>query len=570
MLLKSDISKSGGSLYANFFLYLLVALVSYGLLNFVLTKNTLSPLHQDDYLVLGAGYEKLRWLVERPASTNLAYFMGQMGPTFSFALLNFFTATVPALVLYFVCRLLRFKIGWVLAICFGLMVFSHEAAFEHGKYLGLITNLTSHFFGCLALVILLLARQKPMLLFDTCAVIAYGLSVFAKEDFLLPPLLFLFYLGADLYYPPAGKTIEVIDDRVAQKKWLLRISGYFLVLACASVLFGFLVANPFLAGAAGQLGDTAHYAVNVSPVVLIAAFLKLTVGYAPWHTTAGVLAVIALGLTWKGRRREILTLTAMILCLILPYAVIPNHVFVYRVFAWLPWLSALSVVAIGYFFNAPSSGVVTKTAARLFALLMLALVFLYGYDENSRSPLLVEWSEDVLAPIPPLNPSLTDLKLRLATEFEPVRTFISPYIQSVSEYVDEHVDVTRRLMVAEWYEGAQQMNKALLNSILANKALLNNEPVVGVVGVVGLSPWSNNDGGYLRKRLGFRNHWIVFVDKSTMYFTIKDFESSTYLSVASSRKLCERPALLIMKFDSTGMGRPVRARELCNSGEASK
>ena len=113
----------------------------------------------------------------------------------------------------------------------------------------------------------------------------------------------------------------------------------------------------------------------------------------------------------------------------------------------------------------------------------------------------------------------------------------------------------------------QNSNKQMVDSIFANKTNLAKEQVVGIVGVEGLSPWSNNDGAYLQKKLGFGNRWVVFVDKSTMFVTVRESAPSAYLSVVSSQRLCDQPGLLVMKFDSSGVGTPLRARDLCVPGE---
>lgn len=501
---KNNMRHEGSIFPLDFLRYFLVTTATYWLINFVLTPNTLSPLHQDDYVVLGAGYENLRWLVERPVSTNLAYFMGEMGQVFSFYLVNLLSAAIPAMVLYFVSQLFRVRLGWLSAAAFSIMVFSHLAAFEHGKYLGLITNLTSHFLGCLALIGLMHARQKPTLTSNVLAVIAYGLSVFAKEDFLLPPLLLLVYFGADLYYQGADSTPKAKVDKAREKKWWLKITLWFIALAGASILFSLLVRNPFLAGVVGQVGNAAHYAVSFHPSVLIAAFLKLTFEYSRWQTIAGGLTAIVLGVFWRERRRELLLLAAIVFCLILPYALIPNHIFPYRVFAWLPWLSALVVMGVPLLWRGEIAVFSGRKTAKAFAFALFLVPFLIGY-----------------------------------------------------------LDRTPRLMVAGWYESAQRSNKQILDSLVANKALLGNEEVVGIVGVESLSPWSNTDGSYLRKKLGFGNRWVVFVDKSSMFYTINEHTAPAYLSVFSSQRLCEQPRLLVMKFDSSGVGTPLRAGDLC-------
>lgn len=495
-----------------FLRYVLVSLSTYWLINFLLSPNTLSPLHQDDYVVLGAGYENFRWSVERPVSTNLAYFMGQMGASFSFALLNLLTAALPAMVLYFFTHLLRVRIGWFLAAAFSVMTFSHPAAFEHGKYLGLITNLASHFFGCLALIALLHVRRTPSFSNNAIAVVAYGLSVFSKEDFLLPPLLLLAYFGAELCYPRMHIAADDVIRQEHEKQWWGKISLWFIALAGASVLFSLLVRSPFLAGAVGQVGNSAHYAVSFDPSVLLAAFLKLTIMYSPWHTIAGVSSIIALSIAWKKRRRKLILLAAIVFCLILPYALISNHVFPYRVFAWLPWLSAPVVIVTALLWHGEIAMFSSRKTAKVFASILFLVPFLIGY-----------------------------------------------------------LDRIPRLRVADWYASAQQSNKQMIDSIVANKALLDKEEVVGVIGVEGLSPWSNNDGAYLQKKLGFGQPWIVFVDKSTMFFTIREsVTSSTYLSVISSQRLCERHGLLVMKFDSLGVGTPLRVEALCTAGEMNK
>lgn len=488
----------------DFLKYLIVASLTYWVFNFILIPNTLSPVHHDDYSVLGAGIESMRWFIERPISTNIAYFMGEMGATFAFGLLNFFTIAVPVMVLYFCTRLLEIKIGWVLATAFSVMTFSHLAAFEHGKYLGLITNLTSHFFGCLALIALVHARGKPSSLAGSLAVIAYGLSVFSKEDFLLPPLLLIAYLGAEIFFPRKVLPKDATKDQGDERRWWRKMSLLFVGVAGASFLFSLLVRNPFVAGAFGNLGAAAPYAVNFSPLIIWESFVKLAVKYSSWQALMASTAFIALWLTWKPRRRELLLLAMMVFSLILPYALISNHTFPYRVFAWLPWMSALVVVAAAFFWR----GEVCDQIARKVALLFGAIFF-------------------------------------------------------SSTLVVAYLDRLPRLMVAGWYETVQRTNQRMIEALLANKPMLDQEAEVGIVGVEGLSPWSKSNGAYLQKKLGFVNRWVVFIENNSIFFATNKSVPEAYISVLSSQRLCENPELLVMKFDASGAAVPVRAAELC-------
>lgn len=514
MWLENNASQERRIFFLDFLQYFLITSLIYWLINFVLTPNTLSPLHEDDYALLGTGYENFSLLKERPISTNIAYLMGEMGPTFSFSILNLLTIVVPGMVLYFFSQLLKTRLSWLLIVAFSVMVFSHHAAFEHGKYLGLITNLSSHFFGCFTLISLLHARQKQTLWSSVLPLITYGLSIFAKEDFLLPPLLLLIYFGADLYFPRKNTAIETVDISPIEKKWWLNISLCFAALVAVSILFNFLTKNFFLRGIIDPTENITAYAVSFSPTILIPSFLKLTFEYLFWQTFVGLLTIIALSVFWKERRREMLLLTVILFSLILPYALIPNNAPSYRIFAWLPWLSAPVVIAatllwygkIGKFFN--------RKTAKVFALLLFLIPFLIAY-----------------------------------------------------------LDHKPRQYVAIWYQAGQHANKLMLDSLLANKTLLDKEKVVGILNMHNLSPWSNggsnNHGSYLQKKLGFKNRWIIFVDKNTIFFTIGGSPLSNYLSVVSSQKLCDQPELLIMKFDSSGVGTPLRAKELCATNRAS-
>ena len=137
---------------------LLLAAAIYVLINVVLAPGGLYPVHQDDYHVLGAGFDRLRLLVagtvERPVSANLAYAMGGLGAGFAFAVLNALTVLVAVGALALLSRLLGVQLRWYAVMLFAVIAFNDVSAYEHGKYLGLITNLTSHGFGIGALLLM--------------------------------------------------------------------------------------------------------------------------------------------------------------------------------------------------------------------------------------------------------------------------------------------------------------------------------------------------------------------------------------------------------------------------------
>lgn len=481
-----------------FLVVLLAALLAHWMCSFVLVDNVLSPVHQDDYSILGATWRPMRWFIERPVSTNIARLLGELGGGWAFAAINLLTVLEPAAVAWLVFELLRVRLRLMAAAVFVLLVFAHSSALEHGKFLGLVTNLVSHGFGMAAMALLLADFRRPSPAMRILAAAAYALSAFAKEDFLLPPLLLAAYFGAEIRFPRGAAA-----PAWTQKHWL-QASGMLLGVAAASVAFNALVSNPFVSGSQPLLAS-APYAVDLRPASLARSALQLTYGYAWWETAAWQAALAVLALTWRGRRREVLLLAAITVSLILPYAVIPNRIIEYRAFAWLPWFAAAPALVAALAWGAPG-GPAVRIAGRLFALAVLA-------------------GSAVVASI-------------------------------------EH---QRLAQVATWYSGAQRLNRNILQTLEDNRSRITSEPVVGVVGVEGLSPWSNSDGAYLGK-LGFANRWIVYVNQANGYNSIRESDLTAYVQVSPIARLCARPDLPVVRFRADGTGVLERGSAVCAGG----
>lgn len=484
--------------------YFLVVVLIHLLVNFVFLNNTLSPLHQDDYFMLGAGFGDFKFPVERPVSTNLVFFMGGMGQNFSFFLVNFLTISIPILVLYFVSSLLNARIGLVGVLVFSAMTFFHLSTFEHSKFLGLITNLASHFFGCLTLVLLLHARQKLSWVLVLVSSFFYALSVFSKEDFVLPPLLFITYFILKLYLPVfegRAKNAMNIDDA---RKWVAIVALFFTSIALLSILYSVLFSNPFVAGAVGDLSGNSPYAVVIDSKVLFASLIKLTFEYALVPTGAFIAALIFVGVFSKTRRLESVFIFLFVFSLILPYALIPNRILPYRTFGWLSWFSAMFVVFLTLLWGGEFRRWIKDKFARFLAVFLVLLCALLTYMNRGTV-----------------------------------------------------------LNVANWYALNQDMNLHMLNTIQYHKDILDNERLVGVVGVSGLSPWSNNSGAFLKNKLGFSNRWVVFVDGSSIYYRVADFQEDSYINIVSADEICNLQQKLLIEFDASGKGILRYTSDLC-------
>lgn len=462
---------------------------------FILTPNTLSPVHQDDYSVLAGTWRDLRLFIERPISTDIAMLLGQGGAGVAFGVLNLLTVVVPALALVFAFELLRLRLNLWLSLVFAAMVYSHAAALEHAKFLGLITNLLSHLFGICTLLIILRAWRSRSIPLGTAGAVTFALSVFSKEDFILPPLLLLLYCVADAWSKRA--TVAALHDRQVLQAICVRVGAVLL----AFVLFTVVIKNPFVHGAIDPAGSQGAYAVDLSLPVVIKSIDQLTFGFARESTLVGLASLLLLAM-WPGRFREALLLLLITCSVVLPYALIPNRLMEYRPFGWLPWFASASV------------------------LLSAALWHIRG-----------DWHWIRIARIAALTVCGAPL--------------------TVAGMQDE-----RRLMVAVWYARAQQGNERIIQELLKVKPRLDHERVVGVAGLDGLSPWSRTDAGYLRRKLGFKQQWVVFVDQPNAYYSIHDEDEMAPVRVTLSRNLCGFGSLLVVRFEGESATLH-RAADLC-------
>lgn len=486
--------------------FLLLAAV-YVLINFVLTRHSLSPVHQDDYLALGHGFEDMRALISRPVSTNFIYLMGALGPAVAYPLLALMTLAVPFLVLRFIQKLFDARFGTAAVVLFGAVAFSHMSALEHTKFLGLFTNLTSHFFGLLALLLILDAWRGRSLAKASLAVASYAASAFAKEDFILPPLILLGLLVFE-----EMRATRVTRPGFPLSRWSFVFGGAVGLAALAAIAFNFFLSNnPFVSGIAEAAHTSDPYAVAIEPVALAKAFAKLTFGFIP---VPSLLAIAGLAAAWCARpkaRLGLLAFAAMLVALILPYALIPNNMPDYRVFSWLSWFGGATVLGI-------------------------------------------LWAGDRL-----LGARRTMLRTALV---------VVPLVLALGVFAQAN---PQRQAVAGWYRAQQRTNEAMIVSLRQHRHLIAREDVVGIVGIDALSPWSNTDAQFLNRKLYFDNKWIVFVDKDSMFFQIDPIvggkvasaHGRRFITVQQTARICTMPELLVLSFDVSGNATPMRAREWC-------
>jgi hypothetical protein len=247
-----------------------------------------------------------------------------------------------------------------------------------------------------------------------------------------------------------------------------------------------------------QLTSVGAHAVVLSP----GSVLRLLWRYAastPY--LAGVSALFCLAVllgmaSLPERRRPVLLCLAVGLSVIAPYTVLPNHFFRYYAFAPVAWELATLAVLGGIFCERLSPG--RRNLAAAAALVAVALC---------------------------------------ATVTAPARHAI----------VEKYADLAAR-------------NRKMVNVVLANRSRIEEARDVGVLGLTGRTPWTNNRGEYFERKLGLKNRWLVFVPQTSMFFKIGWGEKEEVGSRIVVRPLSEVLAagrIPFLEFDPAGNGRLV-------------
>jgi len=266
------------------------------------------------------------------------------------ALLVYFLSASKAIESIFKTRLhiLTFLAAWVLFIT--------NPGIIGGVYkLETIVGTVSMLFGGLALVILSRWEHNRTHSAAIAFVSFYALSIFAKEDFILPPLLLLgWYLFKDGEW----------KRQLLAHKWLLSSVAFLLIF--------FVVFNKFIIPGRSFIEpiDKAKspYFMTLNPISMakVAFYYFVDEGrhirvLSAFYAVA-TLAALALEKKWK----ETLLILLIVSGLMAPYLIMPNHKFSYYAIKWWVWQAIASLIIIQIIF--------TKREAIVTALISVAVL----------------------------------------------------------------------------------------------------------------------------------------------------------------------------------------------------
>jgi hypothetical protein len=463
-----------------FSIYLVLAMV-FWIINFIMVSggnNIISfPVHHDDYTNLTLHQIKFSSRMVRPVTTIIIAIFASLGSSY-YIILNMMTILYPVLVIYFLYKFFDMPISVFLVVIYGIFIFSFPPVIEYTKYTGMMANLLSSSFGLLSMILLLKSHKEERAIFSVLGVIFFILSIFSKEDFILPCLLIMIYFIVTSH----GKN---------RAKLRQAISVFSVLILCSVALY---INNKYIAKSPFTSSNTDAYAASFS----ISSILSTIIRYSKidWNILPLVasISVISLLLVKNPIKIKICFAALALISIILPYTVLPNHVYDFYTFNWFPFGVGVMLIYVNYLLN--NSANVIFSYSVIATLLCLSLIII--------------------------------LKTKVMRETK-----------------------------LNWYKTESAINKKFIDFILLNKKIISDHEYVGIIGTNMFSPWSNTDGRYLINNLKFINKWIVFVNKSDIFYQINSdnkLHPSRTINVLSLTEVSKFNKMLFIYFDSNGNG----------------
>lgn len=296
----------------------------------------------DDYHGLSFQFSSISWHNPRPVFYFLAPFFAHLGLTGYYLLVLFLVILSAAAVFRFVQKFFSCNIPIEWIFLYGVLVFSFPFIIDVSKFLGIIINLCSALFALISMFSLLKGYRENKTSFFILAALFYTLSLFTKEDFILPNILLIAYLFL-------FEKIEIDINLYHRKIKLFLFSAYTIISIIALALFNKYIVHSVFTGMSTSL--SAPYAVNLAFSSVFKVYMHYLISnvYSIILTISALLIfILCLFFTAVETRIKLFFLLLIILSLIMPYSVLPNHTAYFYICNWLPWQSA--VIVFGLFF----------------------------------------------------------------------------------------------------------------------------------------------------------------------------------------------------------------------------
>ena len=442
------------------------------------------PMHHDDYQFLAFRIFDWQFPYVRPVSRVLIGLLSPLGYETMIIVMYALLAVYAYLSLAFVLGLFEGRMSPGKVVLLGILLCVSPVLFWYQTYLGVITSLSSGVLGAAALYLFLRAAKSGRRCFRCGAILCLALSAFAKEDFVLPSMAFLAccLLWRNKLVAGCGS-----DRRVP---WSLAVA---VAILAALFLYNRSLDSPFTTGSseAYRIATTFQDIIRGFGIYLIGEVGTLcALVMAFILATAGAVVRPSSRSTFVIRAAACL---AILLAMILPYALLPEHTYKYYSFMWYVWICSFVIVcaAVTRREIPGRSGRITATAVFIA---MMAAFCAFTFHQGG---------------------------------------------------------IARR-----WHENQSEINIAMMRTLEQLRASLAGEAIVGVYNPPMLSPWSNNNGQYLHRISKFENRWVVFVEEQSASFQFSPDMTTpgTLITVLDAKRVCDVPGMKIIRFDAQGNG----------------
>ncbi len=338
------------------------------------------PIHQDDYQFLAFRIFDWHFPYVRPVSWLLSGLLAPLGYA------PFVIALYAMLVLYaylclaFVSELFEVRMSLAKVMLLGILLCISPILFWYQTYLGLVTNLSSGVLGAAALYLFLRAAKTGKRIFFQSATLCLALSAFAKEDFVLPSIVFL--LSCLLWRR------SLVADRNSGSSTLWSLAGAAAILA-AMFLYNRALGSPF------TTASTDAYTIGATFQDIIHGFSYYLTGEAGTMVALFMALILAVagGLFVTGHATFVIRTSVclgILLAMVLPYAILPRHRYEYYCFMWYVWICSFAVVCFETI-RQRISGRTRRIAVTVFFIIMIAGSYAYTFRQRRNA---LNWQEN--------------------------------------------------------------------------------------------------------------------------------------------------------------------------------
>jgi hypothetical protein len=417
------------------------------------------PVHHDDYSLYAAAGEpfQLTWI--RPLSYFLMSVLSGAGPEWLA-----WTVRALAITYVFLCWVLlqqvtEHKLNRLFMVVFGISVFASPMSVENTRYMGVLTQLLSGCLGVLSAVMVVKSvkagkndQSRPMeILWLLLSGLCITASTLAKEGFVL---------------------LFVVTTVYAVYRWRPSFRLHLSALSLFSFISAFLILAAKILADSSFLGvkdESSTYFVSINPISIFStAWIYLTGSGHPAMRLSGIcitlLTVLLIFWTIGRSIREKsvypgLFLLVAAFSVMMPYCLLPNHVYPYYEILWLP--------------------------------LVLAALYSIMSEKNGHEP--------------------GNKKLNV---------FIKPSVVAIAvALVLSLAGYKGRQGIAAWYDRVAEDNLRVFSMIEANRMRIEQAMNVCVEGANTFSPWYLHGGGYLRTVKGLDAKWFVLSNERMPEYT---------------------------------------------------